>query len=146
MKNSKQQKKGTKYNEAKQNPLLSAHNSLSYQDNACQTCQKNCQDCNLCQKQICIVGGVERMECLYRDFIEKNGGMLDYHSGCMQHGSKKLEKFLQRADTIICPINTNSHTACLQLKKLAKKFGKEFHMLPTGSLSAIKNLLQQQYS
>lgn len=86
------------------------------------------------------------MEALYRGLVEDNGGFLDYHSGSMQGGPKKLEKCLRRADVIICPINCNSHAACVKVKTLAKKFGKDFHMLPTGSLSAIKRLLQESYT
>lgn len=117
----------------------------------CSYCEqnKNCQTCprlDLCKHNILIIGGVERMEVLYRDLIEKNGGTLDYHSGSMQSGTKKLEKRLQRADLIICPINCNSHTACIKVKNLAKKFDKNFHMLPTGSISSIKSLFERLYA
>ena len=116
------------------------------QENSCLGCTSDCPRFNLCQKRIFIVGGVERMEALYRGFVEDNGGFFDYHSGSMQGGTKKLEKCLQRADVIICPINCNSHGACVKVKNMAKKFGKDFHMLPTGSLSAIKRLLHESYA
>lgn len=117
----------------------------------CNFCNENksCESCprlDLCKHNILIIGGVERMEVLYRDLIEKNGGILDYHSGSMQSGTKKLEKRLQRADLIICPINCNSHTACIKVKNLAKKFEKNFHMLPTGSISSIKSLFERIYA
>lgn len=121
-------------------------NTLSSKNDSCAQCTSNCPNFNLCEKRIFIIGGVERMEALYRDLVEKNGGFLDYHSGSMQGGTKKIEKCLQRADVIICPINCNSHGACVKVKNLAKKFDKNFHMLPTGSLSMIKRLLQESYA
>ncbi len=142
----KKNKNKVNMNSSKQNV---AHPSFMYQNHSladCKDCDFDCENCNLSKKNICIVGGVERMEALYRSYIEKNGGSLDYHSGSMQSGIGKLEKFLQRADMIICPINCNSHTACLKVKDIARKFGKEFHMLPTGSLSAVKRLLHQYYA
>ncbi len=127
--------------------LFDAHKNASYRKysndkSTCNNCTSSCPKFTLCEKRIFIVGGVERMEALYRDFIEENGGFLDYHSGDMKQGSKKIENCMQRADVIICPINCNSHTACIKVKNLAKKCGKAFHMLPTGSLSAVKSLLQ----
>ncbi len=118
----------------------------AYDPNQCKNCEMDCEKCNLLKKNICIVGGVERMENLYRNYIENNGGSLDYHSGSMQSGIAKLERFLQRADMIICPINCNSHTACLKVKDLARKLGKKYYMLPTGSLSAVKKLLHEHYA
>lgn len=109
----------------------------------CQACNSSCSKFDLCQKRVCIVGGVERMEVQYRSMIEENNGFLDYHSGSMQGRLKVLKTQLQRADIILCPINCNSHTACLQVKSIAKKLGKKFHMLPTGSLTAVKKILEQ---
>ncbi len=112
----------------------------------CANCSESCPNFDLCQKRIFIVGGVERMEPLYRTVIEECGGILDYHCGSMQSGMKKFEKCLQRADMIICPINCNSHTACLKVKDMCKKYKKSFHMLPTGSISAVKRLLAENYA
>lgn len=112
----------------------------------CADCSEDCPHFNLCSKRVFIVGGVERMEPLFRSFIEESGGYLDYHCGSMQSGTKKFEKSLQRADVIICPINCNSHTACLKVKDMCKKYKKEFHMLPTGSISAVKRLLAENYA
>ncbi len=138
--------KESSVNNSRQNFSHRSFVHQAYVPENCKDCNDCCETCNLYKKRICIIGGVERMESLYRSFIEKNGGDLDYHSGSMQSGTSKLEKFLQRADMIICPIGTNSHTACIKVKDLAKKFNKEFHMLPTGSLSSIKKLLHDYYA
>lgn len=111
----------------------------------CEGCSPRCSQFDLCQKRVFIVGGVERMERLYREIVEGNGGFLDYHSGSMQGGIKRLEKCLYRADLIICPLNCNSHGACIRVKNMAKKFGKELYLLPTGSVSSIRRVLQENY-
>lgn len=104
-------------------------------------CDDTCPSFDLCQKRVLIVGGVERMETLYRSFIERGGGELDYHNGSLQGGTRQLEKCLLRADIILCPVNCNSHGACVKVKNLAKKHHKTFYMLPNGSLSTISRLL-----
>ena len=104
-------------------------------------CDDTCPSFDLCQKRVLIVGGVERMETLYRSFIERGGGELDYHNGSLQGGTRQLEKCLRRADIILCPVNCNSHGACVKVKNLAKKHHKTFYMLPNGSLSTISRLL-----
>lgn len=81
------------------------------------------------------------MESLYREFIEGGGGVLDYHNGSLQGGTRQLERSLRRADIILCPVNCNSHGACIKVKNLAKKHNKTFYMLPNGSLSTISRLL-----
>ena len=104
-------------------------------------CNESCPSFDLCSKRILIVGGVERMEARYREYIEGGGGILDYHNGSLQGGTRQLEKSLRRADIILCPVNCNSHGACVKVKNLAKKHNKTFHMLPNGSLNTISRLL-----
>ena len=48
-----------------------------------------------------------------------------------------LIHIFRRADIILCPVNCNSHGACIKVKNLAKKHNKTFYMLPNGSLSTI---------
>lgn len=108
----------------------------------------NCDECpsfNLCEKRILIVGGVERMETLYRAFVEGNGGFLDYHNGSLQSGCKTLESYLKRADLVLCPVNCNSHNACKVLKKLAKKYGKDFYMIPNGGISTVERIIVEHH-
>ena len=104
-------------------------------------CNETCPSFDVCSKRVLIVGGVERMEALYRQVIEGGGGELDYHSGSLQGGTRQLEKSLRRADIILCPVNCNSHGACIKVKNLAKKHNKTCYMLPNGSMSTISRLL-----
>ncbi len=105
------------------------------------SCDERCPAFELCRKRVLIVGGVERMEALYRTLIEGRGGELDYHSGHLRNGIDSLKRSLCRADIILCPVNCNSHGACLKVKELAKKHKKTFYMLPNGSLSTLSRLL-----
>jgi hypothetical protein len=73
--------------------------------------------------------------------VEKNGGTFEYHDGYMKSGSRKLQSRLRRADVVLCPVNCNSHAACFLVKKLAKKYKKRLHMLPSASLSTIARAL-----
>ncbi len=126
----------------KQTSRIANKNSQSYQakDMACQTCNTPCP-CANCPKKVLIVGGIERMEPLYRQLIEANGHEFEYHAGHLRKGGNKLENLLQRADMILCPVNCNSHAACLQVKSLCKKHKKSLHIMKNFSLSAIERTL-----
>jgi hypothetical protein len=105
-------------------------------------CDPDCPAFDLCRKRILVVGGISRMESLYRRFIEDRGGIFDYHDGYMNNGSRRLEHRVRRADIVLCPVNCNSHAACSLVKNLGKKHNKPVHMLPSFSLSAIFQVLR----
>lgn len=107
-------------------------------------CSSTCPSFDLCNKRVLIVGGIARMESLYRKLIEENGGILDYHEGHMKGGSRQLENSLQRADLVLCPVNCNSHGACSMVKQLGKKHNKPVWMMSNFSLSAISRAIGTQ--
>ncbi|MCK5323722.1 MAG: DUF2325 domain-containing protein, partial [Desulfobulbaceae bacterium] len=100
-------------------------------------CDASCPAFDLCKKRILLVGGMTRMESLYRQLIERGGGIFEYHDGYMQRGVKRLENSLRRADVVLCPVNCNSHAACSLVKNLGKKHNKQVHMLAGSGLSAV---------
>lgn len=104
-------------------------------------CDESCPVFDLCQKRILIVGGMSRMESLYRELIEAGGGIFEYHDGYMKKGTRQLESRLKRADMVLCPVNCNSHTACSVVKSLAKKHRKTVHMLANSSLKAVSRAI-----
>ncbi|MDY0227536.1 MAG: DUF2325 domain-containing protein [Desulfomicrobium apsheronum] len=106
-------------------------------------CSPSCPSYDLCKKRVLIVGGIERMEKSYRRLIEERGGVFEYHAGHMKSGGKGLESSVQRADLVLCPVNCNSHGACLKVKSLGKKFKKPVHMLSNFSLSAVARTMEQ---
>jgi hypothetical protein len=104
-------------------------------------CDKSCPSFDLCKKRILIVGGVTRMETLYRDLIESSNGVFEYHDGYVNKGAKGLEASLKRADMVLCPVNCNSHAACSIVKNLGKKHNKTVHILANASLSAVSQVI-----
>ncbi len=104
-------------------------------------CDVSCPEFNLCRKRVLIVGGISRMEALYRQLIESSGGVFEYHDGYLNGGAKHLENRLKRSDIVICPVNGNSHAACALVKNLGKKHNKPVHMLANFSLSAVSNVI-----
>ena len=108
---------------------------------ALNSCDAACPAYDLCKKRVLIVGGITRLKTLYRELIEGNGGIFEYHDGYMKKGVKKLESSLRRADVVVCPVNCNSHAACSIVKNLAKKHDKTVHMLPNFSINAVSRVI-----
>jgi DNA gyrase/topoisomerase IV subunit A len=106
-------------------------------------CDKTCPSFDLCQKRILIVGGINRMESLYRQLIEENGGIFEYHDGHIKGGKKALENRIMRADIVLCPVNINSHNACSVVKKIGKKHRKSVQMLAGSGLGVISQALSE---
>ncbi len=121
-------------------PISIFTKSKPAKDSSCESCPTPCP-CASCPKRILIVGGIERMEPLYRQAVEAKGHIFEYHAGHLRKGGNKLENLLQRADMILCPVNCNSHSACLQVKSLCKKHNKNLHIMKNFSLSAIERTL-----
>jgi len=105
-------------------------------------CDASCPEFNLCRKRVLIVGGISRMEALYRRLIENSGGVFEYHDGYLNGGARHLENRLKRSDIVICPVNCNSHAACALVKNLGKKHNKPVHMLANFSLSAVTQVIR----
>ncbi len=114
----------------------------------CKECEGSCAqcECSSCPRRILIVGGMQRMESLYRQLIESKGDVLEYHDGYFGSGGNKLENCLQRADLVLCPVNCNSHRACRTVKNLCKKHNKPVHMMENFSLSAVSRVIFQEVS
>ncbi len=112
---------------------------------ACDKCSSPCP-CANCPQRILVVGGIERMEPLYKEVIEAKGHIFEYHAGHLRKGGSKLDNCLQRADIVLCPVNCNSHSACLQVKSLCKKYKKNLQIMKNFSLSAIERTLNDVVS
>jgi len=104
-------------------------------------CDQNCPIFNLCSRRILIVGGMSKLKEFYRDLIEKMGGIFECHDGNTQRGENVLHNLVGRVDIVLCPIDCNSHGACLSVKKFCKRQNKPYRMLPNSSLSSISREL-----
>ncbi len=105
-----------------------------------------CPACDLCQRRVLVVGGLTKMEHIYRRAVETCNGTFEYHDGYMQSGSAELENKIRRADLVLCPVTCNSHGACLLVKRMGRKYNKTVKMLPGSSLNSIARSLRQQGS
>ena len=121
--------------------LRSEMERVTTQISSLNQCDETCPSFDLCRKRILIVGGLTKMESLYRRLIEDNGGIFDYHDGYMKGGSRALENQVKWADVVLCPVNINSHHACSAVKKLGKKYRKQVQMLSSSGLSTISQTL-----
>lgn len=111
----------------------------------CTDCDQACASCAVCPRRILLVGGMTRMESLYRQLVEGKGDDFEYHDGYLG-GVNTLEKSLQKADMVLCPVNCNSHRACLLVKSLCKKHKKTVHMMANFSLSAVSRIIERSPS
>jgi hypothetical protein len=108
--------------------------------------EAHCEDCpsyDLCARRVLLVGGIEKLSAFYRDVVEKMGGCFEYHDGSIStgNGGQTLAGLIRRADVVLCPVDVNSHNACLSVKKYCKKWEKPYHMLASSSISNISRTL-----
>ncbi|MCM2287152.1 MAG: DUF2325 domain-containing protein [Desulfobacula sp.] len=82
-----------------------------------------------------------KMKSFYKDIIEKAGGELDYHDGYMKNSHDNMEARVRRCDMVLCPVNCNSHNACLMVKRLCHCHNKPLKILGSASLSALSQAL-----
>jgi len=83
------------------------------------------------------------MKDSYRRLVEGRGGIFEYHDGRLHGGGKGLENSFKRADVVLCPVNCNSHGACLLVKSLGKKHKKPVHMLPGFGLATVSRAMAE---
>ncbi|OGR26410.1 MAG: hypothetical protein A2277_02455 [Desulfobacterales bacterium RIFOXYA12_FULL_46_15] len=102
---------------------------------------ETCPRYKLCARRVFMVGGMTKMKSLYKDIVEKAGGEFDYHDGYMKNSSDNMEARVKRCDIVICPVNCNSHNACLMVKKLCYRYNKPLKILNSSSLSAVTQVL-----
>lgn len=111
-------------------------------------CTEKAHCCNVCEKQnyegkVLMVGGITKLKGYYRDIVEKKGAKFDYHDGRLFSGEKELEERIKRSDVVFCPVDCNSHGACLSVKKICKKFQKPYYILTNSSLNNVSQALEQ---
>jgi len=103
--------------------------------------QEDCPRYELCAKRVFMIGGITRMKSFYKEIVENAGGTFDYHDGYMKNSNINLEAKVKRCDVVLCPVNCNSHNACLRVKKLCNRYNKSLKILSNSSLSAVTQAL-----
>jgi hypothetical protein len=95
-----------------------------------------------CNKCILFVGGMDRLEPHYRSLVENDfGGKFLRHDGDCRNGQDRLAHMVKRAEAVICPINCNSHRACLCVKKICKELNKPCVLMRNSGLGSLKRTL-----
>lgn len=114
-------------------------NLINYQQ--CIKCSQTECCPNLCDKRVLIVGGLTKLKCFYREVVENHGASFEYHDGYLKSGERELEHLIKKSDIILCPVDCNSHNACLCVKKICNRVNKPYQMLASSSLSSISQAL-----
>jgi hypothetical protein len=103
----------------------------------------HCPNYALCNRRILIVGGMTKLRSFYEEIVVKMGGQFEYHDGYTFSGHKPLTALVDRSDVVICPVDVNSHSACLHVKKCCKELKKPYYMLRNSSISSIHQTLTE---
>ena len=92
---------------------------------------------DLCGRRIAYVGGREAAVRHFRALIERSNGQFAHHDGGVEDGAARLDRVLNQADVVLCPVDCVSHSACLRAKKFCKRTAKTFVPLRSASLSSL---------
>ncbi|MDP8238793.1 MAG: DUF2325 domain-containing protein [Candidatus Hatepunaea meridiana] len=111
----------------------------TFKSNFTQDCE--CEYAHLCNRRVLLVGGMSKLLSHYRQVVANFGGVFEYHNGNSNNSNSALSHHIGRSDIIICPVDVNSHGACLTVKKQCKKLNKPFYMLPNSSISSVYRTL-----
>ncbi len=104
----------------------------------CNNCsEEDCPGVDLCGKTVLYVGGHHKMVPRYRELVEKYGGNFLHHDGGREVSRNVLPKILTRADAVVCPVDCVSHDACKCVKKMCKRYQKDYIMMRTSGLSSL---------
>ena len=87
---------------------------------------------------VAYIGGVESLEPSYKEMAQSFGCLFCYHCGHCEGGKKVIENLVEKNDALFCPIDINSHNACLLVKKACKLRNKPCYFLRSSGLSALK--------
>lgn len=106
-------------------------------DSACATCPQR----ESCACRVLFVGGLETLRPHYQNLVESGGGEFKHVDGSSGSSQRALQPMVSWADVVLCPIDFNSHRACLNVKALCKKMQKPYHILANSSMSHISRVL-----
>jgi len=98
------------------------------------------------QKHVTMVGGINSLECHYRDLVEAMGGTFQRHDGDCRGGECLIQDCVRKADLVVCPVEVNSHNAVKSVKKLCKNYGVPCCFPRTAGLSGFKTAIEEHFS
>lgn len=93
-----------------------------------------------------MVGGMESLECHYRQLIESAGGRFGRHDGVSDDDGEDLEECIAGSDLVVCPVATTGCSAAKWVKRICKACGVRCCFPKSASLTALRRALQEHYS
>ena len=92
-------------------------------------------------RKVAFVGGLDSLLPHYRQVVEDLGGVFYSHCGKVSNGRGDLDMLVGKVDAVFCPVNINSHHACLRVKRACKLRNKPCCFLRSSGLNAFKEAL-----
>ncbi|MCK4613528.1 MAG: DUF2325 domain-containing protein [Thermoplasmata archaeon] len=90
------------------------------------------------EKKVAFVGGIESLVPQYSQITKEMNCAFCYNSGACPKGKKEIQQLVNKVDVVFCPVDINSHSACLYVKQACKSLSKPCYFLHSSSLSTFK--------
>lgn len=98
------------------------------------------------EKHVAMVGGINSLECHYRDLVRAMGGTFQRHDGNCRGGECLIHDCVRKADLVVCPVEVNSHNAMKSVKKLCKTLGVPCCFPRTAGLSGFRTAIEEHFT
>ncbi|MEM7331141.1 MAG: DUF2325 domain-containing protein [Chloroflexota bacterium] len=107
-----------------------------------QTPNQGFDACLECPYRVLIIGGMKTLRPYYQQIVESGGGKFKHYDSRDYYSEQQLKALVNWAEVVLCPVDFNSHRACLAIKGLCKKMQKPYQMLRSSSVSSISTALE----
>ncbi len=99
-------------------------------------CDEDCARLDLCGRCILFVGGRNQHLPHFRRLVEEAGGTFTHHDGGFEESMGRLHSLFGRADAVLFPVDSVSHGAHDEVKRLCRRWEKPFVPVRRSGLGA----------
>lgn len=99
-------------------------------------CSPDCARLDLCGRCILFVGGRNQHLPHFRRLVEEAGGTFAHHDGGFEDNMGRLHSLFGRADAVLFPVDSVSHGAHDEVKRLCRRWEKPFVPVRRSGLGA----------
>ncbi|EME69143.1 hypothetical protein H261_14730 [Paramagnetospirillum caucaseum] len=99
-------------------------------------CDEECARLDLCGRCILFVGGRNQHLPHFRRLVEEAGGTFTHHDGGFEESMGRLHSLFGRADAVLFPVDSVSHGAHDEVKRLCRRWEKPFVPVRRSGLGA----------
>lgn len=99
-------------------------------------CSPDCARLDLCGRCILFVGGRNQHVPHFRRLVEEAGGTFAHHDGGFEDNMGRLHSLFGRADAVLFPVDSVSHGAHDEVKRLCRRWEKPFVPVRRSGLGA----------